>query len=189
VLANLGYLFHYLGNNQAARDMSERALHIAEDAGARSCQGVALTVLGHTLLESGQLEEATAAYQQALSLQRELGENRPALGALAGLCRVALAQSDLAMSRGYMDEILAHLEEYGELNGTADPFRVYLTGYQCLSANHDQRAHDMLTQAYAVLQAQAANLEDQATRDSFLTNVPAHRELIAVWASVTMAKS
>nr|NIV38839.1 hypothetical protein [Anaerolineae bacterium] len=46
-----------------------------------------------------------------------------------------------------MAEILKHLQDRG-LEGTFEPFRIYLTCYQVLRANRDPRAQEILHQAH-----------------------------------------
>jgi hypothetical protein len=99
---------------------------------------------------------------------------------LAGLARVALAQDDLSQAQAHVQEILNHLEE-GTLDGTYEPFRVYLTCYRVLETDGDPRAGEILATAYDLLQERAAKIKDEAMRCSFLENVPAHRELVEVW--------
>jgi hypothetical protein len=99
---------------------------------------------------------------------------------LAGLALVALTQGDLAQARAHVEEILAHLES-GSLDGTDEPFRVYLTCDRVLRANGDLRAEGLLETAHRLLQEEAARIADQALRRSFLENVAAHCEIVAAW--------
>ena len=49
----------------------------------------------------------------------------------------------------------------------------------------DPRAGELLASAHAELQARAATITDAALRESFLSNVPQHREIVAAWAALT----
>lgn len=180
ILAYLGLLCHRLGDDEAARQHSQQALGIAREVGARHEESYALTVLGHALVELGRLEEAAAAYRDAQDLWRELGHLGLATESLAGLARVSLAQGD--PSQAQVEEILSYLET-NSLEGTDEPFRVYLTCYRVLKANQDPRAQEILTTAYNLLQEHAGNTTDEQMRRSFLENVPAHRELVREWAN------
>jgi hypothetical protein len=77
---------------------------------------------------------------------------------------------------------LHHLEQQ-TLDGTEEPFRVYLDCYRVLRANRDTRAGDLLETAHSLLQEQAARIADPNMRRSFLENVLDHRELAMEWAS------
>jgi predicted ATPase/class 3 adenylate cyclase len=177
-LNDLSFTLHHLGDDQTAQEYGQRALVIAQDLGARSKQGYILTNLGHARVGLGHLDEAATAYQQALDLRRELGQHHLAMESLAGLARVSLAQGDPSQAQNHVDEILEHLET-ATLDGTDEPFRVYLTCYQVLRANKDLRAQEVLTTAYALLQEWAAKIGDEALRHSFLENVAANREIVA----------
>jgi predicted ATPase len=181
ILAYLGLLFHRLGDDEAARKHSQQALGIAQDMGAQRQAVVALTVLGHALVELGCLEEAAAAYRDAQHLWRELGHLSPAMDSLAGLARVSLAQGDPSQAQAQVGGILSYLET-NSLEGTDEPFRVYLTCYRVLKANQDPRAQEILTTAYNLLQEHAGNTADEEMRRSFLENVSTHRELVREWA-------
>jgi len=181
-LCNLGLLSHHLGDNESAREYSQQALSIAQDIGHRSDQGAALTRLGHALAGLENLAEAAEAYRRALTVCRELGELHLAMEPLAGLARVSLAQGDLAQALGQVEEILSYLETK-TLDGTEEPFRVYLTSYRVLRANQDPRAEDILNTAYRLLQERAAKISDTGGRRSFLENVGAHREIVGEWQS------
>jgi citrate synthase len=99
---------------------------------------------------------------------------------LAGLARVAMAQGDLAQAQAHIEEIVAHLES-GSLDGTDEPFRIYLTCHRVLRANGDPRAEALLDTARRLLQEDAAKIGDEGLRRSFLENVAAHRQILAAW--------
>ena len=184
-LAYLGLLSHHLGDDEAAREYSQQALLIAQELGNRHIQGYALTNLGHALAGLELLAEAAEAYRQALILRRELDQHHLATEPLAGLACVCLAQGNLHQAQAQIEEVLGHLETQTPstgsghgLDGTDEPFRVYLTCYRVLRANQDPRAQVILDTAYSLLQEQAAKISDEELRRSFLENVAAHREIV-----------
>jgi adenylate cyclase len=177
VLANLGLLYHHLGEDQAAREYGQRALEMAQELGARTIEASAVTHLGHALAGLGDMDLAASSYAQALILRRELAQAHLAAEALAGLARVSLAQNDLAQAQTHVEQILGFLED-NSLDGTEEPFRIYLTCYLVLRANQDPRAQVLLTTAHNLLQGQAAKIEDEGMRRSFLENVAAHQEIV-----------
>jgi predicted ATPase/DNA-binding SARP family transcriptional activator len=190
-LACLGLLSHHLGDDGTACSYAQQALCIAQEIGDRYVQGYALTRLGHALAGLGRLAKATGVYRQAQALRRELGQLNMAMESLAGLARVSLAQGDLSQAQAYVEEILAHLEAGAPstgsghgLNGTDEPFRVYLTCYRVLRANQDPRAQEILSAAHRLLQGRAAKISDEEWRRSFLENVAAHREIIEDFRSL-----
>ena len=177
---NLSWTFHLLGDDEAACEHGRQALLILREIGNRRNEGYALTNLGHALTGLGNLKEAAESYQQALALRRELGQHNLAIESLAGLARVSLAQGDLEQAQAQVEKILAFLETE-TLDGTEEPFRVYLTCYRVLCANQDPRAKTILNTAHCLLQEQAAKISDEETRCSFLENVAAHREIVNEW--------
>ncbi len=181
-LANLGFLFHCLDDDVSAQEYSQQALHIVRDIGDRFHEGYALTFLGHALAGLGHLDEATAAYKQALSVRRELGLPGLTIEPLAGLADLSWAQEEPSQARAHVEEILELLETE-TLEGTGDPFWVYLTCYRVLRASQDPRAPEILATAHSLLQERAARIDDQDLRRSFLENVPSHRELVYAFAT------
>jgi tetratricopeptide (TPR) repeat protein len=193
VLCNLGLLSHHLNDNRTAQEYSQQALLIAQDIDDHRVQGGALTHLGHALEGLGQWIEAAEAYRQALTLRREFDQPHMAMESLAGLAHVSLAQGELAQAQTQVEEILNYLEtntpstgpsaSSGQgsghgLEGTEEPFRIYLTCYHVLRANQDPRAQEILVTAHRLLQEQAAKISDEKMRRFFLENVAAHREIV-----------
>jgi predicted ATPase/DNA-binding SARP family transcriptional activator/Tfp pilus assembly protein PilF len=175
-LACLGLLSHHLGDDGAARDYARQALRIAREIGDRYVQGYALTRLGHALAGLKRLAEAAEVYREALVLRRELSQTNLAMETLAGLAHIALTQGDLLQAQAHVAEILAYLEA-NTLDGTDEPFWVYLVCYRVLRAVQDPRAQVILSTACRLLQERAARI-GKTLRRSFLENVAAHRELV-----------
>ena len=73
------------------------------------------------------------------------------------------------------------LDGGGHLLGNLRPFWTYLTCYQVLVAAGDPRAAEILDRAHTELQKWAARCPDEATRRSFLENVPWNREIVREW--------
>ena len=65
------------------------------------------------------------------------------LEALAGLARLAMARGEPSQAMVHVHEILEHLKAH-TLDGTYEPFRIYLTCYRVLGAAGDARANDLL---------------------------------------------
>jgi tetratricopeptide (TPR) repeat protein len=179
-LAQVGLLFHHIGEDEAALESSQRAFQIAAELGDRDTQGQALTHLGHALAGLKRLPDAQQAYEQALALRRELDQSILATEPLAGLARLALIEEDLAQAQTYAEEVLNALEA-SPPDSTCEPFRVYLSCYQALRANHSPQAQALLETAFKLLQERAAAVSDEERRHSFLENVAAHRQIVEEW--------
>ncbi|MGD8397660.1 MAG: tetratricopeptide repeat protein, partial [Anaerolineae bacterium] len=137
-------LYHRLGDDETACSWGRRALRVAETLGDRPVCSDAQTNLGHALAGLERLADAADAYERALQLRRELGEDNRAIESLAGLANVSLAQGDAPSARRQVEEILAHLEQ-GSLDGADEPLQVYLTCYRVLRDVDDGRAGALLS--------------------------------------------
>ncbi len=176
---NVGLLYHTIGEQSAALAATERALTLARELGVAYLEGYALTNLGYIHSALGCLHEAEAAYTAALALRERLGEAVLVLETRAGLARLALSGGDLALALEWIAPILTHLES-ATLDGVEEPLRVYLTCYRILCAAGDQRATPLAVQMQTELQRQAALISDPDLRESFLTQVPYHRAIMAI---------
>ena len=182
VLTGLSLLYHTQEDDETAYETAQLALHInhIEFTWYFTFPMVPSLILGHTLAGLGELAQAADAYWQALDVYRKTGWHSLPMEPLAGLARVALAQGDLPQAQAHVETILEHLKTR-TLNGTLEPFRIYLTCVRVLEAAGDPRAETVLHTAYHLLQERAANIDDEALRRSFLENVAAHRELVAAF--------
>ncbi|MEM7029620.1 MAG: hypothetical protein AAF629_08645, partial [Chloroflexota bacterium] len=64
------------------------------------------------------------------------------------------------------------------LDGTESPMRIFLTCYEVLQLAQHGRAKEILYTAYGQLQSRASEIVSPESRQSFLQNIPAHREII-----------
>jgi tetratricopeptide (TPR) repeat protein len=136
---------------------------------------------GRALAGQSRLDEAADAYRQALSLRREMDAQGKAMESLAGLARVSLATGDARQAQAATEEILAYVEIDPWIESAVEPIWVYLACYRVLRANADPRAEQVLERGHHLLQETALKIDDEALRRSYLENVPANRELRAVW--------
>ena len=93
-------------------------------------------ILGHALMGLGESTQAADTYRQALDVYQKTGWPRLPMEPLAGLARIALAQGDLPQAQAHVETILEHLKTR-TLNGTLEPFRIYLTCVRVLQAAGD----------------------------------------------------
>jgi tetratricopeptide (TPR) repeat protein len=176
-LIYLSLLAHHRRDDQVARVQAEEALELAEDSGDLRNRAHALTHLAHALASVGQLQQAAEAYKEAVKLRRESGEHHRAIESLAGLARVSMAQENPAEALSHVEEVLDFLNR-SSLDGTDEPFRIYLTCYEALKANDDDRAQDVLLTAKRLLDERVRNIGEPDLRRSFIERVPAHRRLV-----------
>jgi tetratricopeptide (TPR) repeat protein len=181
ILNDLASVARVQADYAGARDYYEQSLAIARDIGDRRGEAYALTGLGDCLAELNQWAEAVAACQQAVRLRQELHQPHLEMESRACSARAALGQGDLAQAQGDVAAILAYLDAGNRLDGTDEPLRIYLTCYQVLQANQDERAEEILGTAHQALEERAARLADESTRRAFLEGVPWHREIVRAY--------
>ncbi|NJP08006.1 MAG: tetratricopeptide repeat protein [Chloroflexaceae bacterium] len=177
MLGNLGLLEHQLGNHRLARSYSQQALDMSIEMGDNRAQGNALTYLGHALAGLDQLDEARKVYQRARNLYQQSGQLHLAMEPLAGLAEVDFCSGRLRDSFDSTETIFAYLQNH-RLDGTSEPFRVYLTCYRILKAHHDTRAYTVLHHALEVLCEQAQRIGNPDQISVYLTRVTHHRMLL-----------
>jgi len=175
-LTALSMVSHASGDDETAGELAQAALEngpLAYHLG----QGKATLALAHALAGLGDVDEAIASYLQSLDRLYRSGFINLPMEALAGLARVALDNGKQAQAMHHVEEILEHLKAH-TLDGTYEPFRVYLTCYKVLKAIEDPRSLEVLRTACQLLRARAAGIEEEQLRQSFLEKVPYHRELL-----------
>ena len=82
------------------------------------------------------------------------------------MARVALLQDDQETALACVEQILDHLES-GSLDGMSEPFAVYLTCHRVLVANHDPRAHELISKSFILLQQQAKRIGDNLNASGY----------------------
>lgn len=176
VLAHLAMLHCQQGQYQAAYQLTQDALEMIEHDS--NMLGLVWTTLGHILRARGQPKDAETAYRRAYEWQ--LGQNQPVLATepLAGLAQVALAAGNVTQAAAYVAQILPHLEADVLLYNVQEPFWVWWVCYTVLVAAGNGRSATILQRAYHHLQTQAATIANIQTRDMFLNQITAHRQII-----------
>jgi predicted ATPase/transcriptional regulator with XRE-family HTH domain len=177
-LCTLGWVHQQLGEVTIALTLQREALQLSQASSVSMYEGLALLGIGQAHAALGANDEAVAAYQQALAIQRELGQQHWVLETLSELARIALAQGRPAAALALVEEILAGRAASAPPRAR-EPLEVALVCYRVLQAAGDPRGGPVLTDAYQRLQNQAATLEDDALRQSFLGDVAVNRELRA----------
>lgn len=182
-LINMSVYANVLGEQNDAIRYAEQALSLARRSGDTSGAAWALTFLGHALFDAGQIEQAQAAFLEAVQIRQMLKQTNLETEPAAGLARAAALLGEIALSASTIERVLLALAQDPKLSGTDQPLRVYLNGYHALSALCDSRAEEMLRNGYEMLNARAAGIADPAARQVFLMEVPFHRELQNLWQS------
>ncbi|MDX1615305.1 MAG: AAA family ATPase [Candidatus Promineifilaceae bacterium] len=175
---NLSWVAGSLGEWETALEWGQRGLERKRQARHPEAEAEALLWLAHAWTALGEFEQAEDAYRHSLETRRELGQENLAMGVLAGLARLALAQDDLAAASRYADEILAYLDGGGSLGATWEPLRITWSCCLVLQARGDPRAALFLETTYRELMTRAERIPDPATRTGYLEKVPWHRDIV-----------
>jgi class 3 adenylate cyclase len=202
-LCDLSRLALWQGDDARALALARSALSTAVAVQAPDWEALASFRLGDAEAALGRTAPAAEAYAHACSIAREVGDP-VRVDATAALASLALARGDIGAALQAVDSLIAAdpasvradsaavPAEAGEpvsaeaLADTFDadaPRRIELTIHRVLAAAGDPRAAAWLQRAHRALTAQADAITDAALRQMFLTNIPHHREIMALWAA------
>ena len=170
-LVNLAQVCRRQGNAAQALAHSRAAQAIAsrledDDAAAESgCEA------GFALLDLGQAEEGMAVFAEALPLSTKMRAK-----AAAGLAAAALAQGKAATAVAHIAPVLPALAD--DLPQNPEVFAFFEIGCRALTANGEAAAAQRWQEtAVALLEKQAALIEDVEIRRRFLEDVPENMRL------------
>lgn len=179
-LHNLCTVYRKMGNLLQAEAAGEEALRLALVYDIPDAASYARLHLGYVWLACGDPEEAAAAFQLARDNWQSQQRTNLALEASVGLAAVAYQADNLAQAALLIAPVVPILATR-LLEGTDEPFEIYLTCYRILSAQQDPQAAELLATAYTQLQLLASKITDKQLRHSFWHTVPAHRQIRALW--------
>jgi tetratricopeptide (TPR) repeat protein len=180
-LVNLAWLAQTLGEYEPAVAYAEEGIAILRSVNQTEMTAEGLLWLGHARFGLGQMEAAGEAYEESLQIRRQLDQEPLALGVVAALSQLALAQGDLEAALAFAGQIVAFLQTGGSLDDNWEPLRIYWSCYQVLQAAGDPAAAGILRSAHQKLQRWAAMIPDEELRRSYLEEVPWHREIAAAF--------
>jgi predicted ATPase len=170
------------GKLAMANDYCQCSIQLAEAHNLAPGQALASLVQGHLLSTQGQWLLATAVYTQAQQAYANLGQPLQAARAKAGLAQSWLGIGNLMQAVAQIEELLPMLEKCKHTSGVG-LYETFLIGCEILIAAADPRTEALLHHGHCLLQEQAARLDDEALRRSFLEQVAANRKLVALWSA------
>ncbi|HEY0382892.1 MAG TPA: AAA family ATPase [Candidatus Elarobacter sp.] len=161
------YCYRLRGELGNAKDSAESALALAREIKSQHLESAALGTLGAAETVLGDDAAAIAHLARAVELRRPAGAT-PRLG--DNLCALALASlhaGDADGARRAADELLALYDANPKL--APQPTEWLWTAAQVeLARGGADAAHKLLRQAYSVMHARAAVIDDEATRAAYL---------------------
>ncbi|MBX3011505.1 MAG: tetratricopeptide repeat protein [Caldilineaceae bacterium] len=178
-LLEFGRLYEQMGDYKRALTYGEQALVLAETGHYQATRAETLLFIGHLRLTERAFAPAVKAFEQAGQLWETIGQPGGQLSARAGWVQAQLQQGHLPAAQAEVEQILAVLDDIRFSTGQR-PDRIFWICYQVLTATNDQRAASLFQRGYELIQAQAATLSSPTLRQSFLYNVPAHRDFLAI---------
>lgn len=170
-----------LGDFAQAEVLHGQALALGRQAGWRLTEGTAHFNLGQCALAGADVAAALACADAAFEVARQI-EQRTIMA------RSFLLRADACEAAGDRPAALAAFEE-GRTRFEAIDAAPHVAITSVLIADHCRLAGDLpraapqLEALHADLQATVARIADAATRQAFLDNVQAHREIVAAWAA------
>ena len=170
-LYNLAITLSDSGKPDEAKEHLIQVCEIAQTIGNRRLEGYGWVFLGLVLEELGELGEAREAYLRGLELRKEVGLHAMTNDALAGLARVATAESNHTEAVEYANQVLTWIEEHGH-EGIGDPLLAYVGAYKALlEVGETERGKAALEDAYQLLMQFANNISDLERRHAYLHDI------------------
>lgn len=176
---HLAVVYHRLAEYKMALQLFEEALKTLREVNDPWVLARALTYYSWTLDEAGQARKARKFIEEALKIERDMGQRQEAvrMETLAHLGRIALNLDDMSLAYTCTRHSLKFIEQHGS-QGFEHPGLVFMIGYETFQAlQKPKRATAALQQAQRYLAEQAGQIEDEKLRRSFLNEVPEHRRL------------
>jgi hypothetical protein len=172
-----------------ARADAESALDIAVAVRSRQNETCALAASGNADLLLGRWEASARSFQRMEALARDIAFPPAVLDALEGQARLALAQGDIDRATSKLESLVGYADvrdasmagRAGGLGGSMEHW-IRLTTYKVRARAGDARAAAALAAAHQALLSEAAAIRDEQWRDSFLNNVPEHKEIVELWS-------
>jgi tetratricopeptide (TPR) repeat protein len=177
MLINLSAVFAFQNDTVVALECARRGYELCTEIKERSGEAWALLNMGHAHLLAREFEEAQAAYEQSISIRKELNQPNLAAEATAGLVQITLHTNDHPALSGHLESLLAAMSVDKELTGSEEPLRIYYVCHQALTALGDPRSHSVLQDALQLFETQISKFKDESARRMYVESVPWRRAL------------
>jgi len=181
---NLGLVYLRTGNFPAAHGTLKATLsdlQVIEDAYG---MGAGKVYLAYTLEKSGDIPTAWENFSAAYQALKELGLRGFATDAQAGMARCLLAMGREAEAHQAGLQVWDELKHF-EGRGLEFPALAYVTCAQIFRSQQETgECHAVLKAGFQNLAARANRISETSWRESFLRNIPEHRQLVILWRQI-----
>ncbi|HMN74495.1 MAG TPA: adenylate/guanylate cyclase domain-containing protein [Burkholderiaceae bacterium] len=180
-LGNLSQARLYAGDAAAALALGSDAAVLAAQVLAADFEAAAQLRIGDAQLALARPRAALESYERAEDIARRI-DHPLQIDARTSRVRAALELGELDAAQREAASLFALSAEPGALDG-ADARLLLFTCHRAFARTGDARAGPALAAAHEGLQRVAATISDAALRESFLSRVPSHREIVEAWAA------
>lgn len=175
---NLGLAHWRMGNNQVALELLEKMERETIALNDLFGRAAGLAYVGLVQETANHLTRARECFRQAAELYEKIGVRSYAMDAYAGLARIALTEGKLAEARTGAMKVWDFLQQNGA-QGMEFPVRAYLTCADVFeAAGEAEIARAAVEEGYRELNQRANKISNVQWRQSFLDNVPEHRQIV-----------
>lgn len=175
---NTGLCHIQLGNWNQAISILEAIRHTTNSVQAPRTEGAACHYLGIAYKGRGDVDAAREALNTSLEIRERIGQVGISYDTIAMLLRISIELDEQQSIKELIHSLIDWLELHDGA-GIKDPIEVWLTMSDAYAAlGSEDGAYRALCDGYALLTERAGRITDPEARTSYLTNVPADRELI-----------
>lgn len=187
----LGLIHLFEGRPAAAQTQFQIALDLNMN-GVHDSRSAAFTFthLGHALTELGQHDRANEMLIEALAIRRNLDLRGLMLDTLSALALNALREGKHDTARSWLTRLVAEMDD-DSVSRAEFPLLVYWTAYHVMTSLGENRtmADELLARGHALLQQNAAHIQEQEDRSGYLTAFPFHAALVTAWQAASRLPS
>jgi len=175
---NIGIAHIELGNEQHAIRMLRRVHEIGREVPVLDYVNQAHFSAGMLAEAQGRYAIAEREYARSLEIRDEIGQRALAIDSVAGLLLIALDTHQRARVIELLTDIEGRIARHGR-GGSEYPTRLFAALYRAYRyLGRTEQATQVAQDARAWFRDRLAHIPDPADQQSFLTRVPANRDLL-----------
>ncbi|MFZ1398631.1 MAG: tetratricopeptide repeat protein [Candidatus Promineifilaceae bacterium] len=172
------------GDAANALQLAKTAISVASDIDIQALTFGGVTKMGDALLAQGAFAEAAVYYHKAYTFYQAANQMAEAALTLSALGDIALRQQQPDRAMIHIETILAMLAATPEITQGIN-LCIYWVCYLVLKAQNDPRAAATLAAGQALLMSRADHIDDMAARQTFLSKIVTHRQILDASAAIS----